>query len=180
LSIGANDILQGLWDTIVGGDGTIATPGNGKGNYIPAEGPPNAFDGSCNNKFLSFGYCSEQSTWTLECGANTGFTVTLASGAAVMKSFQVCTGNDRPDRDPEVITLEGTNSTGSDLLLGSSWTLIYNGPSGLEIDPGRNQLGRIIRFRYNDIAYSSYRLLVQEKRGVEYCTQLGELYLYRT
>ena len=178
LSIGGNDTLQGVWNTTAGGDSTIATAGTGVGNYIANEGPPNAFDGNCNTKFLSFGECVDKGSMIPECGRNTGFHVTLVNGAVLVRGLRFCAANDAPNRDPKTITFEGTNHTGSDLLLGSSWTLIYNGSCGLDIDPGRKQLGQLITFSYNNLAYSSYRILVTSKRGNDYCTQYGELHLF--
>lgn len=179
VSISANDTLQGIWNASAGTNSLVSTGGLGQGNYVPAEGPPNAFDNNCNNKFLSFGDCALDITLSsLTCGINTGFYVTLSSGAIVMKSLRFCTGNDEPARDPITMTLEGSNQTGSVLLLGSSWTLIYSGSCGLDIDPGRNQNGQLVSFAYNMIPYLSYRILISSKRGIQFCVQYGEMRLF--
>ena len=94
-----------------------------------------------------------------------------------MKALQFCTENDLPLRDPLTVTLEGSNQNGSTLLLGSSWTLIYNGTTGLDVDPGRGSLGVRQTFFSNVIAYSSYRILITWKRGNEIATQYSELQL---
>jgi hypothetical protein len=175
LSIVSNDTIQGIWDTIAGGDSTLATPGTGIGNYVPTETPKNAFDNNCTTKFTSFGNCT--STNSLSCAQNTGFYVILQQGATVMNGLQFCTGNDNPPRDPITMTLEGSNQTGSALLLGSSWSLIYNGSCGLGVDPGRNQPGQIQTFS-NFIEYASYRILITSYRSSDHCVQYGELKLF--
>jgi hypothetical protein len=178
-SIGINDTLEGLWNTTAGGDSTLATAGYGIGNYISNEGPPNAFDKNFTSKFLSFGHCNNSlNISSLTCGINTGFHVTLQGGAAVMQGLRFCTGNDRPVRDPKTMTLEGSNQTGSALMFGSSWSLIYNGSCGLNIDPGRMTFGQTQTFSYNSISYSSYRILITSKRAIEYAVQYAELELF--
>jgi hypothetical protein len=176
LSIVSNDTLQGLWNTTAGGDSTLATPGTGVGYYVPAEAPKNAFDNNCSSKFTSYGNCTSSAN-SLSCAQNTGFCVTLQQGAAVMNGLQFCTANDNSQRDPITMTLEGSNQTGSALLLGSSWSLIYNGSCGLDVDPGRNQLGQIQTFS-NFIAYASYRILIISYRNSDHCVQYGELKLF--
>lgn len=175
-----NDTLEGLWNTIAGGDGTLSTPGTDSGNYIPNEGPRNAFDKSYSNKFLSFGHCnSSQSSHSLTCGLNTGFHLTLNKGAIILKGFRFSTANDEMDRDPISVTFEGSNETNSTaLLFGSSWTLIYNGTSGLDADPGRQKYGQVISILYNVVAYASYRILTIKKRGINRAVQYAELELF--
>ena len=179
LLVGANDSLVALWQTEAGGNGTVATAGTGVGNYDTGEGPDNAFDNNFSSKFTHFGSCTANpSTSAPSCGLQTGFTLTLQRGATVMKALQFRTGIDLPPRDPLTITLEGSNQNGSTLLLGSSWTLVYNGSSGLDVDPGRASLGVTQTFASNTIAYSSYRLLTTLKRGSEIAAQYGELQLF--
>ena len=180
LVIGVNDTLVGLWQTTAGGNGTLATAGNGPGNYYPGESPSNAFDGNTGTKYTNFGSCTfnNYSSSAPICGLQTGFTVTLQRGATVMKALQFSTGNDLPTRDPLTMTFEGSNQNGSTLLLGSSWTLIYNGTTGLDIDPGWGSSGVTQTFFSNTIAYSSYRILITLKRGIDIATQYSELQLF--
>ena len=178
LVIGVNDTLVGLWQTTSGGSGTLATPGWNAGNYVAAEPPRSAFDGNCLTKFTSFGTCSLSGASATVCGLQTGFYVTLQRGATVMKALQFCTGNDNPPRDPLTMTLEGSNQTGSALMLGSSWSLVYNGITGLATDPGRQSLGVKQTFSSNTIAYSSYRFLITSKRAADIATQYSELNLF--
>lgn len=130
---------------------TLATAGGGSGNAYPtAEAPPNAIDNNLSDKYLNF----QQS------GA--GFIVT-PSAASVVNSFRFATGNDAVERDPAVITIEGTNSPNATTTLNSTWTTIYNGVSGLATDPGRNTFGPVVPFS-NTTSFLSYRVLVSSVR----------------
>lgn len=80
------------------------------------------------------------------------------------------------ERDPLTMTVEGSNQAPSALTLGSSWTLIYNGSTGLVSDPGRGNNGIIQNFS-NSISYSSYRVLVTSVRNFTYATQYAEVEL---
>jgi len=113
---------------------TAATAGGGSGNAFPtAEAPPNAIDNNQADKYLNF----QQS------GA--GFIVT-PSVASIVSQFRFSTGNDAPERDPALITIEGTNSANATTTLNSTWSTIYNGVSGLAADPGRNTFGSLVFF----------------------------------
>ena len=120
----------------------LAMPGYGAGNFVPTERPQNAIDGIFTNKYLNFGFCDRWNTFnSSDCGLNTGFYVTVQQGASVIEGLRFFTGNDFPPRDPITMTMEGSNQTAALLMFGSSWTLIYNGSCGLDVDPGRNAPG---------------------------------------
>lgn len=176
LSLGAGDPLVGLWNTVAGGNSVNATPGWNAGNYVAAEPALAAFDNSCATKYTSFGPCTISSSAGSTCGLNTGFQVTPLVGPIVIRAFRICTGNDNPPRDPMTMTLEGSNQTGSALFLGSSWTLIYSGPTGLATDPGRQSYGVRQTFS-NTIAYRSYRILMPTKRANDIAIQYSEIEL---
>jgi hypothetical protein len=74
--------------------------------------------------------------------------------------------------------MEGSNQLPSKLIYGSSWTLIYNGSSGLKPDPGRLAYGSIQNLSNNSIWYSSYRFLITSKRGDSDAAHLDELELF--
>jgi hypothetical protein len=176
------DPITGVSATSVGGDGTIATAGLGAGQFPAGEPPANAIDGLFGptyppgTKYLNFG-AGAQGVSSATKGVGTGFYVTPASGSSVVNAIQVATANDAENRDPLTVSLEGSNATGADLNLGSSWTLIQ--PSinlGIDSDPGRYTLGPIVPFA-NSTAYTSYRVLVQSQRGSENSVQYGELNL---
>ena len=96
--------------------------------------------------------------------------------SAQVVGFRFCTANDAAARDPMSITLEGSNQTGTDLNLGSSWTLLYSGVSGLQVDPGRSQYGSRVYFN-NTMVFQSYRLLITSKRDLENSMQFSEFRL---
>lgn len=126
-----------------------------------------------NNKYTSFGSCTAVSM-AMSCGLNTGFYRTLPRGASLIIGFQICTPGSTPARDPITITLEGSNQPASVLPLGSSWSLIYSGSSGLAIDPGRLSCG-IPQLFSNSIWYLSYRFLVTSKRGSDSSTWYSDV-----
>ena len=100
--------------------------------------------------------------------------MTLQRGISVLQGFRIRTANDLPDRDPLTITIEGSNEASSSLTSGSSWTLIYNGVTGLSVDPGRLSWGSY-QFFSNRITFRSYRFLITSKRGVADATQYADV-----
>ena len=95
-----------------------------------------------------------------------------------MLTVFTCAGNDQPPRDPLTVTIEGSNEPTSALILGSSWTLIYNGSTGLDTDPGRYNFGVIQNLTNNLVWYKSYRFLFISKRNSSDAIQYGEVELY--
>ncbi|CAF3856426.1 unnamed protein product [Rotaria sordida] len=165
-------------DTIVGIYNTTAgTSTGGLGLYLSGESPDKAIDNDTSTKYLNFGYRGTSAPSNAvydQPGATTGFYVTpQISNASVAVGVLFATANDYSNRDPVSITLEGTNATGSALSIGSSWTLIYSGSTGINatVDPGRYTYGVQQTF-LNTIPYSSYRILVTAQRangsGVQY------------
>ncbi|CAF1363214.1 unnamed protein product [Adineta steineri] len=145
-------------------------------NYPPEQSPAKACDGDTSTKYLHFGTCSE-GRYDITCGLDTGFYLELKPGASLVTGLQICTAEDFPERDPLTVSLEGSNQSGSNLTFGWSWTLIYNGPSGLQTDPGRRTCG-IMQLTNNSIQYKSYRFLVSRKRGSLNGVQYSELQLF--
>jgi hypothetical protein len=167
------DLIVGLYNTATG-QGT----GGYNGRYSSsAEDPPKAIDGFLNTKYLNFGLQSTDGIMLDNPGVNTGFFVTpTISNASVAVALRFATANDFPNRDPLIVTLEGTNAT--DLIAlhrGSSWTLIYNGPTGIDstTTPARNTYMQQQHFS-NTIGFRSYRLLVTSTRGSDDCVQYAE------
>lgn len=132
----------------------------------------NVFDQNIHTYCISYGSGS-QSSRTIHGGINTGFYATLSVGQCVIRGFQFTTAGDMPNRDPLEITIEGSNSPSSVLRFGRSWTLIYNGTSGLGMDPGRKVAGSIQIFD-NLLPFHSYRVLITRKRGLESSVQYAE------
>ncbi|CAF4740999.1 unnamed protein product [Rotaria socialis] len=174
----------GVYNTIAGGDSTPATSCTGMGQYPTnpnKEMPVQAFDGNANTKYTSFGPCKldncKGNLFPENCGLNTGLYLALQQGATFIVGLQLSTGNDFPRRDPIMVTLEGSNQSGTNLTLGSSWTLIYSGRSGLATDPGRKMSGPIVFFP-NSLQYTSYRFLVTASRASDCAVQYSELQLF--
>jgi hypothetical protein len=170
-----NETVYGLWNTTAGDSSILSIPGSSIGNYNPTETPQNVFDQNSTTKYTSYGICNQSSISLLECGANTGLYLTLQRGASLLAGIQFCTANSLPERDPMTITIEGSNQSSSALLLGSSWSLIYNGSSGLDSDPGRYSFGVIEIIPNNVVSYESYRLLITSKRGMSNAVQYSEV-----
>jgi hypothetical protein len=166
----AGDNIVGLYNTAAGG----STGGKNGLFSTSAEYPDKAIDNLTSTKYFNYGMGGGSNTVINAPGVGTGFYVTPAiSNTSVAISLCFATGNDRPNRDPITVTLEGSNSNALDN--GSSWTLIYSGPTGISatIDPGRMQYVPQQNFS-NIIAYQSYRLLVTSQRGPEWAVQYSE------
>ncbi|CAF3738117.1 unnamed protein product [Rotaria sp. Silwood1] len=132
------DLIVGLYNTAAG-----QRTGGYNGRYpSSAEDPPKVIDGLLSTKYLNFGLQSTDGAVLNNPGVNTGFFVTpTISTASVAVALLFATANDFPNRDPLTVTLEGTNATNVGALhLGSSWTLIYSGPTGIDsaTAPARN------------------------------------------
>ncbi|CAF1364353.1 unnamed protein product [Didymodactylos carnosus] len=170
-----SDPIFGICNTTVGGDSTPSTSGSNPCNFYPGEIPSYAIDNINTTKYTNFGGGSSISSSPTQ-GCNTGFYVTPSMGPSVLKAFVFVTGNNIPDRDPTAITIEGSNLTSS-LTVGTSWTSIYSGTSGLSTDPGRWSLGVQQTCSSNTVYYLNYRLLTTAKRGSEVAVQYSETIL---
>ena len=170
-----NEVVYGLWNTTEAGDGMSVTSYSDIYHSI-SEGPANALDQDDNTKYLNFGACAHGGSQAI-CGLNTGLYVTPIQGPTLLKAFQFTTAGDAPERDPLTITIEGSNATSSALMLGTSWSLIYNASSGLDTDPGRRANGSRQYILSNTIWYTSYRILVTKKRNESNSNQYAEIQL---
>jgi hypothetical protein len=149
------------------------------GNYNEAEIPEYVFDSDKTTKYNSYGVCSRiPSSKNLDCGINTGFYVVLRSCPSLLIAFRFRTANDLSERDPFRITIEGSNQNSSDLLFGSSWTLIYSGSTGLDTISDRYTYGVTQWIPNNLLWFKSYRVLVIEKRDVPNAVQYADVDLY--
>ncbi len=163
-----------MWNTTSRGDSTLSIPGSGVGNYYTGQIPLYACDNKLSDEYTSFGACGAGAN-TTTCGLNTGFYRTPPRGASLIIGLQVCTAGSLNARDPITITFEGSNQPTLALTLGSSWTLIYSGPSGLATDPGRTACGIPVLFPSNTVWY---RFLVTSKRSSESSTWYSEIQLF--
>ncbi|CAF2888153.1 unnamed protein product [Rotaria sp. Silwood2] len=169
-----SETVYGVWNTTAGGDSIPSSSGTSIGNYYPTEIPSYACDNNINSKYTNFGTCTSASS-AMTCGVNTGFYVTPQQGPLLVIGLKICTSSNLSARDPMTITFEGSNQPASALHIGSSWTLLYNGSSGLSTDPGRLTCGVSQLFNNNSIWYASYRFLVTSKRGADASTWYSEV-----
>ncbi|CAF0967583.1 unnamed protein product [Adineta steineri] len=168
--------VYAIYQTKISKNSQRSAVGNQYGSYPPDQSPDNACDGNHLTKYLNFGMCFEDSHG-VQCGLDTGFFLELKRGASLVTGLQICTAEDFATRDPLMISLEGSNEPYPTLILGPSWTLIYNGPSGLQKDPGRLTCG-IVQLINNSAQYKSYRFLVSGKRNISNSVQYSELKLF--
>ena len=166
------DPIAPLKQTTKGRSNVLAETGDFGGTSGKDEQVANAIDGDPSTKYFNKAQNDGGSA-----GIDTGFVVTPHLGATVVTGVQFATANDVPDRDPLVITLEGSNETDADKGKGNGFTLIYKGPSGLTKDPGRKSWGQVIAFA-NTQSYKTYRVLITQVRVDNTdATQYGEVKL---
>ena len=170
-----NEVVYGLWNTTAAGDGMLTTP-NSSIYHLSSQGPIKALDQRSSTMYLILGNCYAGENQSY-CGINTGLYVTPIQGPTLLKAFQFTTAGDAPGRDPLTITIEGSTAPSSALMLGTSWSLIYNASTGLELDPGRAANGIIQCILSNTIWYTSYRILVTATRNVSNSVQYNEVRL---
>ena len=156
----------------------MSTSGYSAGQYWPSQSSGNLFDGHLTGAYTKHGYCDLTVSATLLCGVNTGFYLTLNDGPFTLAGFYVGTENVDTARDPLTCTIEGSNAAGGSLPTGSSWTLIYNGSTGIDPDPGRNVYGALQRISIASPPFKSYRFLVTSVRGYTTCTSYTELVMF--
>ena len=175
----AADGIYGLWNTTAGDDSTLSTPGNASGNYNPEKTPQGIFDSDSTTVYTSYGSCArDNSTASATCGINTGFYVTLQSCPSLLIAFRFRTAYNFAECDPLVLTIEGSNRNSSELRSGTSWTLIYTGSTGLDVDPGRLELGDIQSLSNNALWFKNYRILVTQKRNISHAVQYADIELF--
>ncbi|CAF1454736.1 unnamed protein product, partial [Adineta ricciae] len=104
-----------------GGNSLAAYSGYQPGSYWPTQPAVNIFDGNLTTEFTSHGVCNI-SLYLSRCGQNTGFYFTPQSGSMILAGFRLGTNIHSSLRDPLLMTIEGSNSSGSSLTSGSSWT----------------------------------------------------------
>jgi hypothetical protein len=168
--------VSAIWNTKAGKNSHSASVGYGKGQMAPQETAAKIFDHNIHTKYTSFGSGST-GIISRKTGLNTGFYLTLNANVCIVDGFQFTTAISHPKRDPLMVTLEGSNADKSLLTLGSSWTLMYNGSSGLRSNPGRGKAG-VLQMLNNSQPYRSYRLLVVLKRGIESGVHYSEFAFY--
>lgn len=137
-------------------------------DYPDGEAPVFALDQDSFTKYLNFGQ------------EGTGLIVTPAYGASIIRSFNMTTANDAPERDPATWEIYGTNDpiTSADNSGGDeeSWTLIASGDADLPED--RFLWGPFYDFA-NGTAYTSYKIVFPTVRDLSANSmQIGDLSLF--
>jgi hypothetical protein len=166
--------VYAIWNTTAGGDSTPSPPGDFTGTYWPTEPPEAALDGNVTSEYTNHGGCDSGPGNSVECGSNTGFYLTLAVRRFTLVSFRIATNIGAITRDPLMITIEGSNYNESELTFGKSWTLIYNGTTGLTSYFARAYFGDLQSVSGLSMPFTSYRLLVTSKRGQSNCVSYSE------
>ena len=150
-----------LLGLVTNGATDVTTPGDTitiyNGSAPANESPANAIDNTVATKYYNG-------------TANSGFVVRPTKGLTVVTGLRLFTGNDSPERDPLNFTLEGSNDNGTTYT-----TIVNNGITGLNADPGRQVVGETIQFS-NSTYYTSYRFSVQSTRNSG-ATQYSEIEL---
>ena len=140
-----------VYNTVAGGNGTLAssTGWPALGAIGSTSGNPwhDLTDGSTSTSWIQ--------NWGVIDGANSGFYMTLPA-AVVMQGIRFSTA-DISGRSPKTMTIEGSFATGTDLLVGANWTLIYSGTTGMDTALSYSP-GNKVSFA-NNAAYTSYRVL---------------------
>ena len=167
-----------IWNTTAGKNSRSASAGASIGQFISGEIARNVFDGNTTTTYASYGGCSDSVDPRLDCGEGTGLYLSLSRGAALLVAFRICAASSCLNCDPITVTIEGSNRPSSALTYGSSWTSIYNGSSGLDVDPGASHFGVIQWLEDSSLWYSSYRLLVISKRDIGKFVHYSELELF--
>jgi alpha-L-fucosidase 2 len=168
-----DDTIVALKETTRGAPNILAQTGDFGGIGGDTELVTNAIDDNPGTKYFNKGQNDSGSG-----GADTGFVVTPNLGVTTVTGIQFATANDLPDRDPLTVTIEGSTSPDAAKARTKDFTLIYEGPTGLEKTTDRNAWGVPISFT-NTASYKSYRVLITKMRGGDSigATQYGEVRL---
>ena len=153
--------IAALWNTVAGGSSSIAYEAvSGLGTYYTGQSPDNVFDGKSNSIYSSRGSPGSGNVST--AGLNTGFHFTIAQCQPTLVQFRIATTTGGADRDPMTMTIEGTNC--ANLTSCSSWTLLYNGTTGLASITARQTFGPLQTIT-NPQSFTGYRFLMTSKRN---------------
>ena len=168
--------VYGIFDTVPGGVAYPAiqiifiTPGH----YSSSESPSNAFDQNTATQYSNSGSCYLAGNNDISCGTGSGIYMVPDRGTTLLRSLRFSTGTSAAASDPLTVVVEGSNAGLSELLIGSSWTTIYNGTTGLDTDPGRSTYG-VTQYISNSNWYTSYRIIITSKRASSCCVIYGEI-----
>lgn len=172
-----NETVYGVWNTTAGSNSLLSSCCISSGCYFTGEEPQMAFDQLNSTKYTSFGVCNNLQVGPA-CGLNTGLYLTLQRGLSLLRTVRFSTGTDISERDVLTVTIEGSSESSTALMYGSSWSLIYNGSSGLENVTTRSTFGPTQLLSNNYMWCNSYRILSTSKRGNASSAHYSEIELF--
>ena len=173
------DEIHPIWNTTAGSDSTPSEAGINMGTYFAVEPPLNLFDRVPYTTYSNRGICNFNDFNRTDCGLFTGIYFTLNDGPFVLAEFQMSTGNlHARECDPLLVTIEGSNHNELELHLGSSWTLIYDGDTGLLFVDSVAHLGDIQTLDNSTMPFQSFRFLFTFKRGKCNAVSLSEIRMF--
>jgi serine/threonine protein kinase len=147
-------------------------------NSLGSEGVANAIDNNEATKYLNWD--SGRDGNQIGTFSPSGFAVQPAVGSTVVTGMGIQSANDAPDRDPDVVVLEGSNDTNLTSYASGVWTpitTISNIAVGF-IAPFQSQ-----EFSFsNSTPYRNYRWRVEATRSTPNgcCMQVAEVWLTTT
>ena len=167
---------QPIWNTFAGGMSSLAVNNlTGVGTYYAGQSPDNLFDNKFTTRYTSRGNSS--SGINAIAGLNTGFHVTITRCQPTLTLFRFATASNgsSTSRDPMAVTVEGTNC--DSLFNCTSWTLLYNGTTGLDAETNRSTYGNLQTIP-SPQTFTGYRFLITEKRNISDFVTYSEVELY--
>ncbi|CAF1436910.1 unnamed protein product [Adineta ricciae] len=171
-----NGTVIGVYNTYIGGLSSISTPGDRDDQYEETEPPNHACDGNVSTIYSTFSPCGRGDRQQ-KCGLNTGFYLQLQHGPILVNGLRICYAYTSFASDPYIVSLEGSNLSSEHLILGTSWTLIYNDTIELRGTSSTTTCGTVQIFP-NTNHYSNYRFLVSRKVGISDSVRYSEVELY--
>jgi hypothetical protein len=153
------------------GDLIFASSGNSRGS----EGVANAIDDNKNTKYLNWD--SGRDGNQIGTFSPSGFAVQPAVGPTVVTGMGIQSANDAPDRDPDVVVLEGSNDTDLTSYESGAWTPITTISNIAAGFTARFQSQEF--FFFNETPYRNYRWRVEATRNTpnRCCMQVAEVWL---
>ena len=160
-----------LQDITQPGDLIFASSGNSRGS----EGAANAIDNNKNTKYLNWD--SGRDGNQVGSFSPSGFAVQPAVGSSIVTGMGIRCANDAPDRDPDVVVLEGSNDANLTSYESGTWTpitTISNIAAGFTTRFQSQEF-----FFPNATQYRNYRWRVEATRIMpnRCCMQVAEVWL---
>jgi hypothetical protein len=153
------------------GDLILASSGNSRGS----EGVANAIDNNKNTKYLNWD--SGRDGHQIGTFSPSGFAVQPAVGSTIVTGMGIQSANDAPDRDPDVVVLEGSNDTDLTSYESGTWTPITTISNIAAGFTARFQPQEFVFS--NTTPYRNYRWRVEATRIMpnRCCMQVAEVWL---